>query len=252
MKMRVTDAFYQWSSLTPDGQVLWLKYTFGPGTANCLAARGPDGGWIVVSPAVKAPESAFEKLAAEGEVSALIAPNAYHSLGQMQWRARFPGALSYAPEGALERLKKTAPDVPFHPIRTLEPRLAAWVRLFEPDGMKSPDLIIEIEAGGERIWWLGDLFSNNTKADQIWLLRQFARFAGGGLGFRCNSKPEMVYVRDRTSWKTSVQSELNSHAPSMVVPADGDPIMQDAASQTLAALGKLPDKSPLRKAGAVS
>ncbi|SDR55258.1 hypothetical protein SAMN05519103_05071 [Rhizobiales bacterium GAS113] len=30
---------FAWMPLDPDGRVRWLKYAFGPGTANALAVR---------------------------------------------------------------------------------------------------------------------------------------------------------------------------------------------------------------------
>jgi hypothetical protein len=107
---------YVWRTLTEDGSVRWLKYSFGPGTANTLAARIEDGTWLVVSPATGAPPSVLEDLARDGTISALVAPNAYHHRGQEEWRLRFPGAVSYAADGALPRLSEKSPGVPYRPI----------------------------------------------------------------------------------------------------------------------------------------
>jgi hypothetical protein len=108
----VAIALNRWQNLTSDGSVRWLKYSWGPATANTLAARLEDGTWLVVAPSVGSPSSVLEDLSKDGTVSALIAPNAYHYLGQQAWRLHFPGATSYAPSGGRTRclLKKPSGD----------------------------------------------------------------------------------------------------------------------------------------------
>ena len=78
---------YQWQPLDSTGNVQMLTYSFGPGTANTMAIRLDDGSFLVVSPATRAPEAALDALGKLGPVSALLAPNAYHHMGQAQWRA---------------------------------------------------------------------------------------------------------------------------------------------------------------------
>jgi hypothetical protein len=224
-------ALHAWAPLTSDGSVRWLKYTFGPGTANTLAARLDDGTWLVVSPAVGAPPHVFDELARQGPVGALIAPNPYHHLGHTSWRERFPDAVSYAVDGALPRLSKKSPGVPFRPASEL--RAGSRFELVVPDGLKTPDALLRVSTPGATVWWMGDLFSNNTPEDQVWFLRVLvAPLAGSGLGYRRNGKPGMVYVRDRASWLASIRSALTKHPPSAVVPAHGDAVLEDAASRT--------------------
>lgn len=98
---------------------------------------------------------------------------------------------------------------------------------------ESPDLLLRITSQtGEIVWWLGDLFSNTTSADQIWPLRLLSRLAGSGPGYRRNARPELVYVRNREAWLSSVRSVLAANPPSVVVPAHGDPVLVDAARRT--------------------
>lgn len=220
-----------WRKLTFHGSVRLLRYSFGPGSANTLAVRLEDGGWLVISPSLETPESAFVALEAEGPVRALLAPNAYHHRGQAEWRARFPEAISYAPEGALERLRARS-RVTYQPVQALVPLLPDHFEIVQPEGQKSPDLLVR--AGSS--WWLGDLFSNLAVGDQSWALRVVARLAGSGLGYRRNTRPGLVYVRDEAAWLTSVRSALELHPPAVVVPAHGAPITEEAAARTLALL----------------
>jgi glyoxylase-like metal-dependent hydrolase (beta-lactamase superfamily II) len=76
------------------------------------------------------------------------------------------------------------------------------------------------------------MFSNNSRDDQTLALRFFSAFAGSGLGFRCNSQPEVVYVRDRTAWLDSIREALAQAPPTVVMPAHGAPLTQNAAART--------------------
>ena len=221
-----------WHHLTHDGSVRWLKYSWGPATANTLAVRLEDGTWLVIAPSVGSASSVLEDLSKDGTVSALIAPNAYHYLGQRAWRLQFPSATSYAPDGALARLARKSPDVLYRPawelIETIRPRVTFLV----PEGMKSPDMLIRVSVAGATVWWMGDLFTNTAVDDQNWLLRMIAPLAGSGMGYRRNSKPGLVYVRNSKAWLHSIASALEAEPPSIVVPAHGNPVTQDSALRT--------------------
>ena len=228
------EGLHVWRKLTEDGSVRFLKYTFGPGTANTLAVRLDDGTWLVVSPATGVAPGVLDELANEGPVSALVAPNAYHHLGQPLWRARFPSAVSYAAEDAISRLQKKSPDVPYRSTSELPEQS---VRIVTPLGMKSPDLLLSVTISNGVLWWMGDLFTNSTATDQVWWLRRIiAPLAGSGLGYRRNSKPKVIYVRDPVVWLGSVRDAVTSRPPSIVVPAHGDPVTEDTARQTQALL----------------
>ena len=225
-------SLYTWAPLTEDGSVRWMKYSFGLGTANSLAFRHDDGTWTVVSPSKDGMASVFDEFSRNGSVSALVAPNAYHHVGQRTWRHVFPGATSYAPEGAHFRLGTQSPGIAYRSTADLLPRLPAGVELFLPEGMKRPDLLIRITVRDKTIWWLGDLFSNNAAHDQTLPLRVISRFFGSGLGYRRNAKPGLVYVDDARAWLRSIRNALGQYPPSIVIPAHGDPVVDDAARRT--------------------
>jgi glyoxylase-like metal-dependent hydrolase (beta-lactamase superfamily II) len=222
-----------WRPLTACGDVRVLKYSWGPANANALALRLSGEGWLVVSPPLAHGARVIEELAEDGGVSALLAPNAYHYLGNAPWRERLPSASSWAPRGAHERLAKKAPGSAFGSAEQLRDQLPENVRLVFPEGQKSPDLLLHFRsASGEVVWWLGDLFSNTTRADQIWPLRILAQLAGSGPGYRRNRRPELVYVRDRAAWLASVRRSMAAHPPTIVVPAHGDAVTRDTVERT--------------------
>src|SRR4051812_7294127 len=223
----------RWHSLDQQGTVRWLKYSWGPGTANTLAVQLDDGTWMVISPASKPSPEVLDQLASDADVRALVAPNAFHHLGQNAWRMRFPEARSYAPQDALEPLASKSPQIPYRPISELAQCVGERVHFCVPDGMKRPDLLIRIRAAEICVWWLGDLFSTNTRKDQTTLLRLFANFAGSGPGYRRNSKPGLVYVSDPSSWLQSVARQISSDPPTIVVCAHGDIVDREAAAMTM-------------------
>jgi hypothetical protein len=228
-----------------EGELLWLKYSFGPGTANSLALKLRDGTWLVISPPSESPNYIYDELDRQGGVSALFAPNAYHNRGQPAWRARFPNAVSYAPVGARSRLSTKTPGIEYRPFDELA-RILMPARILVPEGMKSPDVMFQIPATLGTVWWMGDQFSNSSVSDQIWPLRLLARFVGSGLGYRCNSKPELVYVQDRAAWLGSIRAALEKLPPTVVIPAHGDPVTKDAAARTLLAIKAVDTGSPNR------
>ncbi len=127
-----------WRPLTACGDVRVLKYSWGPANANALAIRLRPGGWLVVSPPRAAPPGVHEELAADGGVQALLAPNAYHYLGQAAWRRRFPTATSWAPSGALERIAKKTNGAPFGRAEDFVDQLPDNISLVLPAGQKKP------------------------------------------------------------------------------------------------------------------
>ncbi|MBM4342118.1 MAG: hypothetical protein FJ100_01930 [Deltaproteobacteria bacterium] len=228
---------HQWTPLCADGSVLGLKYSFGFGTANTMAARLDDGSWMVVSPACRAPDSVLEHLAGQGGVSALVAPNAYHHLGQAAWRKRFPAAVSYAPEGAWARLAKQSPGIAYQGIGALAAKAGDRIALVEPAGQKAPDLVVRVRTADDaHLWFVGDLISNTVASDVAFLPLLVMRLFGGGPGYRFNPLPALVYLKDKVAWKADVRARLAAQPPSVVLPAHGKPVSHDAAAQSAAIL----------------
>ncbi len=229
-------ALHQWQPLVSDGSVLALKYSFGFGLANTLAAKMDDGSWLAISPAVGIADAALETLASQGGVSALIAPNGSHHMGQAPWRKRFPNAVSYAAQGALARLASKSPGVAYQPIDELQRKVGDRIAFVEPAGMKAPDLVVRIGGAAGTVWFGGDLISNTSAADMSLLARIGFSLMGGGPGYRFNSVPSMVYLKDKAAWKADVRARMAEHPPVAVLPAHGDAVTADAAALTQAIL----------------
>lgn len=226
---------YTWQPFAADGHLLWLKYWWGPGSANALAFRQADGDWAIISPPSAAPAAVFDDIAARGRIASLIAPNGFHYLGQAAWRARFPDAESFAPAGALARLAAKAPGIVFRPLEDHLDRFAP-AHILIPGGMKTPDALISWPIGDGWLWWLGDQYANVGEADAILPLRLLSRLLTGGPGYHCNCRPEMVYVEDRAAWADDIADGFRRHPPKITVCAHGDPVVSHAEERTLASL----------------
>lgn len=231
-------ALYRWEALGGDKRLLWLKYWWGPASANTLAYRQDDGSWVVVSPASGAPDGVYDEIASLGPVKALLAPNAFHNMGQAAWRARFPDALSFAPRGALGRLAGKTPGVPYVPLEEAGFRLGP-ARFLVPGGMKTPDALFSLPFSAGCCWWLGDQFSNNSKADQIWPFRILSRIVANGPGFFCNPKPGLVYVADKAAWAATMREALVARPPAVALCAHGDPVIEGVAGRAIGAIDRV-------------
>ena len=120
-----------WQPLATAPDVRVLTYSFGPGTANSVAIGLASGSCLVISPPTKASEETYAQIADLGPVRWLVAPNGYHYLGQAEWRARFPEAVSLAPRGAHARLSDKC-SVPFVSLEEESDDLAPF-RSFVPN-----------------------------------------------------------------------------------------------------------------------
>ena len=227
-----------WQNLTSDGGVRWLKYSFSSwGTANTLAIRLDEGSWLVVSPSSSPSPETFDVLAKDGGVSALLAPNGYHYLGQKAWRERFPKAVSYAADGARSRLATKSPGINFESLDSLKSKLPSRIGIHLPEGMKVPDLMLHATSGGKTVWFSGDVLSNIGPEDLALPMRLVMSLFGGATGYRFNRAPSMVYVGDRSTWKLSVLSAIERAAPSAILPAHGNPVVDNPVADTRKILG---------------
>jgi hypothetical protein len=96
-----------WVVLATDPWTATFEYSSGPGTATALAVD-VGGGLLVASPPCGVADDAFEALASRALVRALVATNAFHTMGLAPWRARFPEAPVFAPPQSLQRVTKVS------------------------------------------------------------------------------------------------------------------------------------------------
>lgn len=222
---------YQWQPLDSTGNVQMLTYSFGPGTANTMAIRLDDGSFLVVSPATRAPEAALDALGKLGPVSALLAPNAYHHMGQAQWRKHFPQAKSYAADDAIARVQKQS-GLDYQPLSALQAKLGSHVQVVAPNGLKKSDLLVHASLPDGGYWFGGDMFTNQAPGEGNVIFRTLNALMGGGPGYRLSPIAQMLYVKDKAAWKADVRERMANERLMAVVPAHGHVATGDVLSAT--------------------
>lgn len=209
-----------WKTLDSGRRVWQLTYSFGPATANTMAVKLDDGSFLVVSPATNISQNAMDELGMEGPVSALLAPNSFHHLGQAAWRKQFPNAVSYAPPASIARLQKQS-KLEYKPLAELNAKLGPHVKVIEAAGMKAPDLLVKAKTDDGNVWFGGDLISNQGPEDGSALVRFLFKVLGGGPGYRFNKPIALLYLKDREAWKADVRARMGDGKLHAVVPAHG-------------------------------
>src|SRR5262245_44748276 len=108
-----------WSEMVPG---LWRsEYRTGTNiSAGAFALRLRDGELAIRGPPVGADDAFFAATDALGKVTAIVAPNSGHDLGQAAWQARYANAQTFAPEVAVPAIAKAKPKLrPMQPLGAL-------------------------------------------------------------------------------------------------------------------------------------
>lgn len=226
-----------WTVLDEDRGVWWREYEFARGAwATTLAFRGEDG-VVVLSPASGLDARAYDAIAAIGPVTALVATNGQHHMGQSAWRARFPEAVSYAPPDALPVLAKKVPSVPFRSLAAL--RLPAHVRTCDAPGFAEGETLLSIEGTRGPIWFTGDLVTNIQRTPGP-PLRWLFTLTDSAFGLKLFRLAVWGFVKDRRAVRAAFEERLRELPPAIVVPAHGPPLeARDLPERVLAELAKL-------------
>ena len=221
---------YSWVALDAAQSVWTLKYSFGPGLANTFAVKLDDGSFLLVSPPSKCPPEVFAALAAHGPVSALVAPNGFHHMGQPEWRQAFPNAVSYAPDDAIARVTKQS-KLTYKSTSELTKLLGPRVELVRPAGYRSTDLLARAHTAEGDIWFGGDLISNTRPGDVKGFVGFVMGALGGGPGLRVNGATSMVYLKDKRTWKAAIKAKMAENPLFALVPAHGEVATQADLAQ---------------------
>lgn len=226
-----------WNVIDQDAAILWREYPFAKGAyATTLVFRGADG-LVVVSPGTRLEARAYDALADFGKVSALVANNTYHHLGQKPWRERFPDAESYGPPGAVATLEKKVPGVRFRPLSELA--LPGHVRWEDAPGFKTGETILQVDAKPGPVWYAGDLLANIEQTPRPPIKWLFT-LTNSAPGFRLFKLATWLIVKDKKAVREWMLAQLDEHPPAVVVPAHG-PAFQasDVAEQARAQIRRL-------------
>jgi hypothetical protein len=208
--------------------VLLREYSFGPGVANSLAIRLPDGKLLLVSAPSDLSDRELDDLASAGEVSALVANNGAHHLGLPSLHKRFPNAVCYATEDARSRIaKKAGYSLTMLGIDQLQPRLGDKIQVTAAAGCKVGDVIVRVQTDRGPLLYMGDFFANIPKLPWNPLFRLMFKLTNSGPGFKVFGIFFRFFVSDRPALRDFLIREIEAHPPTILVPGHGDVITRN-------------------------
>ena len=209
-----------WEVVDLDLPLLTYRYSFGPGIASALAV-GVDGGVAIVSPPFDAAEGVYADLKPYGDVKALVASNAFHYMGLVAWKARFPNAPIYAPSQSLARIEKQSKLRGIQPLAKAG-SLAKHLELVEMPHYKTGELLVRITRSGRPIWYVTDVFMNLPELPPQLVFKLMFRLSNTAPGLKFNNVGAMFMVRDKRALKKWLLEQATSAPPSRVLVSHGD------------------------------
>lgn len=206
-----------WQVIDEGRGVLWGEYEFRKGAfATTLVLRGVEG-LVVVSPGSGLSPADLDALGEFGEVRALVANNSFHYLGQAAWRARFPGAESYAAGPAAAKLAQKS-GLPFRAVGELA--LPSYARIEALPGCNNGELLVRVGTARGSVWYTGDLLTNIQRTPGP-PLRWLFTLTGSAPGFRLFRLGVWAFVRDRPALRERLLALVGEDPPALIVPAHG-------------------------------
>jgi hypothetical protein len=228
-----------WKILDQDAGILCREYQFGGGIATTLVFRGKGDALIVVSPASGVDASALDTLKDYGRVSALVANNNFHWLGQPTWRKHFPDAKSYAPASAIPRLTKKVAGATFEALESATSLLGDNARLLEPAGLPG-NAFAFVTAKSGTYWYASDILANIPALPKSFVFRTLMSMTDSAPGYKLFRPAVWLQVKDKKGLQGWFDRELAATPPTTMIPAHGPPLaMPNLAEATRALLARM-------------
>ena len=195
-------------------------YAARAGKLSAFALRLRDGSLYLYSPVAGLEAVLRGQLDDLGPVTALLAPNHYHNKGLAAHVAAFPDARLYCSAKAHPRLTKIT-GLAFSPLDDLRSALDERHSLHAPDGLKTGEVWVQVDAGSERALIVTDAFNAplgrpGSFGDEAGILGTFPRYG----------------VQDAAAYKAWAVPFITAAAPSILMPCHGSPVKApDLAAQ---------------------
>jgi hypothetical protein len=212
-----------WCELSAEPWTATCEYTFGARSAAALAVE-VDGGLLVASPPCQVADGVFDALAARGPVRALVATNAFHTLGLAPWKARFPKAVVFAPQQSLPRVAKVSGLADIKPLGEAAALTGERVTLVDLPYFKTGEVLIKIRTADGLIWYVADIILNLGRLPSHPLFAMLFKLSGSAPGLRLNRIAPLFMVRDRSALRQWLAAEVRRDKPRWLVPAHGDAV----------------------------
>lgn len=208
-----------WQEVLENSNVWVYEYDANGYKANAFAFALDGNHLAIISPPIGLSEADFAAIDAKGQVVALIAPHSGHDLGHAEWQARYPTAVSYAPEIALKQINQD--DLrSFLPLSKLA---APQVDFREVPGTKKGGTIAIVKRGERAIVYLDEIVSHWTSLPDNWLARFLFWLTGSAPGLKANRVYLKVLCSDVQAVAQTVLEALVDDP--VIVPAHGTPLV---------------------------
>ena len=212
-----------WVPLDTDPWTATFEYSVGAGTATALAVD-VGGGLLVASPPCRVADNAFEALASRAPVRALVATNAFHTLGVAPWKARFPGAAVFAPPQSLQRVTKFSRVGGIRPLSEAAALTGERVALIELPYFRTGESLIKVRTTEGLLWYVTDIVFNLPRLPSNPLFAILFRVTDSAPGLRINRIAPLFMVRNRPALWAWLAAEARRDKPRWLVPAHGDTV----------------------------
>jgi glyoxylase-like metal-dependent hydrolase (beta-lactamase superfamily II) len=211
-----------WVPLVTDPWTATLEYSFSGGGSATALAVDVGGGLLVASPPCRVADDAFEALAARAPVRALVATNAYHTLGLAPWKARFPDAAVFAPPQSLQRVTKVSGIGGIRPLGEAAALTGERVALIELPYFRTGEALIKVRAAEGLLWYVTDIVLNLPQLPSHPVFAMLFKLSDSAPGLRINRIAPLFMVRDRPALWQWLAAEVRRDRPRWLVPAHGD------------------------------
>ena len=218
-----------WTVIDRGAAVLSREYVFRGGTtAKTFVAKMGDGTLMAVSPSIGLSEDAAAELDGFGPLGALIAPNGMHHMGLTDWRARYPEVPIFAPAAAIARLRKQSPAAQtVRPLGELRARLGDGVGITEADDTRFGESWCWARTNEGHVLYASDMLINMPKVPPFPAGLLF-RVTKSAPGYRPFGLALTVMLKKKKDALRALLHDVESHPVSVVVPAHGDLVANEA------------------------
>jgi hypothetical protein len=210
-----------WRIFDRELPVLLYRYSFGAGVATSLAV-GAGSGLILVSPPCRTKPGVAEDLAQFGPVRALVAPNAFHTLGVAEWHARLPEVPVHAPAQAIARVEKQARIRGIRPVAELAALAGPRVEFVDMPHYKTGEVLLRITLPGGLAWCVTDVILNLPALPPNLFARLAFGLSGSAPGLRYNNIAPLFMVADKAALRRWLAEQYAKAPPRWLIPAHGD------------------------------
>ena len=212
-----------WVPLATDPWMATFEYSSGPGSATALAVD-VGGGVLVASPPCRVAADAFDALLSRGPVRALVATNAYHTLGLAPWKARFPDAAVFAPPQSMQRVTRISGIAGIRPLAESAAITGERVSLIELPYFRTGEALIKVRTAEGLLWYVTDIVLNLPRLPSNPLFAALFKLSDSAPGLRINRVAPLFMVRNRPALWQWLAAEARRDRPRWLVPAHGDTV----------------------------